>query len=241
MDSNVARNQHVQQHLVSYGIGSFERSPGVIGTNEEILKYISNQDYINWAAANHVPVAALGCTVAHLLAVKKFAESNYEVAVICEDDIDLSLTKYWNFSWKEMYDLLPDDWQTVQLSRSYMDHLLMNMAQLKIRRWGFYEYSTVAYMMKKEMAIAMTDFYFTQGNLARGVLRGSFKPISDGVQYAFSKEGVYSLNLMYSNNGRVSSSNIHTNHEPMVQVGMDILKNAWENNKLTVEQIMELK
>lgn len=241
MDSNVERNRHVQEHLASYGIGSFERSPGVVSDYSELLKYINSDLYIEWARINHVPAAALACTIAHLLAIKRFAESDHDVAVICEDDIDLTLTKYWNFTWNEMYNLLPEDWQTVQLSRTYMDQLIMNMCQLGIRRWGFNEYSAIAYMMKKQCAMEITDFYFTQGNLLKAVIKGSPKPIADGVVYAFSKEGVYSLNLMYSNNGKISSSNIHVNHEPMVQDAMNILEKAWQNNKLTIEQIMELK
>ena len=241
MDSNVARNEHVQQHLVSYGIGSYERIPGVTATPEEINKYIKSDYYIAWTQAIGVPLAALGCTLAHLLAVKKFAESEHEIAIICEDDMDFSLVKYWNFTWEQMYDLLPNDWGMLQLSITYMDQYIANMSFLPIQRWNERRCSSVAYMITKKRAIEMTNFYFNNGNLAAGRFANAYRPVSDLVQYLFSREDVYSLNLLYSNNGKVSPSNIHSNHEPMVQIGMNILETAWATNQLTIQQIMELK
>ena len=57
-----------------------------------------------------------GCLLSHLEAIKKFNDSNYNVALIMEDDANLEFKKYWKKTVKEIINNAPADWEIIMLS-----------------------------------------------------------------------------------------------------------------------------
>jgi len=55
------------------------------------------------------------CLISHLDAIKTFSETEYENALIFEDDVTLEFKKYWKQSLKSVIDGAPDDWEIIQL------------------------------------------------------------------------------------------------------------------------------
>lgn len=55
------------------------------------------------------------CLLSHLNAIKQFSQSNYECALIMEDDMTLEYKPYWKRSVKEIIDAAPNDWDLIQL------------------------------------------------------------------------------------------------------------------------------
>ena len=58
----------------------------------------------------------LGCTLSHLLAIRAAHEAGLEVAVVLEDDLEPSLTRFWTVSLAQFIASLPPAWQVVQLA-----------------------------------------------------------------------------------------------------------------------------
>ena len=55
--------------------------------------------------------------MSHLKAIKHFyEETNDEYCIIVEDDVNLDIAKYWNFTWTDVFSLLPYDWDCIQLT-----------------------------------------------------------------------------------------------------------------------------
>ena len=55
------------------------------------------------------------CMLSHLETIRRFSRTNYEVALIMEDDITLEFKKYWRKSVREIIENAPSDWEIIQL------------------------------------------------------------------------------------------------------------------------------
>jgi GR25 family glycosyltransferase involved in LPS biosynthesis len=55
------------------------------------------------------------CILSHLETIRRFSRTNYEVALIMEDDITLEFKPYWRKTIKEIIDNAPSDWEIIQL------------------------------------------------------------------------------------------------------------------------------
>ena len=238
LDKDVERNEYMQKYLTECGIRSYTRVPGVLKSKESILKYMSTIECIEKQDATRVELAA---TIAHLNGIKALAESEHDVAVIMEDDIDFSLTRYWRFTWEDLYTNLPTGWQTVQLSRSNLNKDIDKSAQLYVKRWERIDFSAAAYLMTRERAREIVDFYFTKGNLALGIFAGTDKPVADHVVFSYSNDATYSLNIVYTCNGTVSRSNIHMWHEPEIATLMQKLEEEWKMRSPALEEMLNIK
>lgn len=55
------------------------------------------------------------CMLSHLETIRRFSRTNYDVALIMEDDITLEFKKYWRKSVREIIENAPSDWEIIQL------------------------------------------------------------------------------------------------------------------------------
>jgi len=55
------------------------------------------------------------CMLSHLDTIRKFSQTNFDVALIMEDDITMELRPYWRKSVQEIIDGAPSDWEIIQL------------------------------------------------------------------------------------------------------------------------------
>ncbi len=56
------------------------------------------------------------CLLSHLNTIKIFSESEYDIALILEDDISLEYTKYWDKNISEIINNAPQDWEIIMLN-----------------------------------------------------------------------------------------------------------------------------
>ena len=55
------------------------------------------------------------CLLSHLNTIKTFSETEYDTAIIFEDDITLEFKKFWKKSLKHIIQEAPGDWEIIQL------------------------------------------------------------------------------------------------------------------------------
>jgi GR25 family glycosyltransferase involved in LPS biosynthesis len=55
------------------------------------------------------------CLISHLNAIKTFSETEYDTALIFEDDVTLEFKQFWKKSLKEIIENAPTDWEIIQL------------------------------------------------------------------------------------------------------------------------------
>ena len=96
--------------------------------------------------------------VAHLKNIKKWYDSsNEEYALFCEDDLSLQPIKYWSFTWEDLIDHLPTDWECLQLTYTG-DTFHEDLIRLQKRRWYFW--GIQAFLVKREYAKKLLDTYY---------------------------------------------------------------------------------
>lgn len=96
--------------------------------------------------------------VAHLKNIKKWYDNTTEeYALFCEDDLSLHPVKYWNFTWEDLMENLPSDWECVQLTYTG-ETFHENLIRLQKRRWYFW--GIQAFLVKRVYAKKLLDTYY---------------------------------------------------------------------------------
>jgi len=119
------------------------------------------------------------CFLSHLKTIHTFSKSNYEYALILEDDACLDYKPFWKKTFMECIDGAPPDWEVLQLC-FFGDVLPRDLYSSKHR------YSMTAYIVRKTAAkklMKKMQPLFTLDN--------TLKPASDSYIYKVLKTYVY--------------------------------------------------
>jgi GR25 family glycosyltransferase involved in LPS biosynthesis len=100
------------------------------------------------------------CLISHLDAIRRFAESPYETAIIMEDDATLELRPYWKKSVREIMASAPADWDILQLcyntSANLTQDFTLNTNYGEPRQYGNCA-CLAAYLVRKSAAKRLID------------------------------------------------------------------------------------
>jgi GR25 family glycosyltransferase involved in LPS biosynthesis len=124
-------------------------------------------------------VKEYACLLSHLKTILLFSKSNYEYALILEDDASIEYKPFWKKTFMECIKKAPSDWEIVQLC--FFGHKLPT--QLYSSK---HHYSTTAYIIRKTAAkklIKQMQPLFTLDN--------TLIPVSDVYIYKVLKTYVY--------------------------------------------------
>ena len=101
----------------------------------------------------------VGCTTSHLKAIKHWYDtSDSSYALIMEDDIDLDLVKFWNFTWRDFMANPPYDWDVVQLAI-----ICTGSIHVKLHKRFVNDFSTACYMINRHHAEKLLKFHERDG------------------------------------------------------------------------------
>jgi len=59
--------------------------------------------------------AEYACLYSHLKAIKEFSKIDYDVALICEDDLSIEYKKYWTKTIQEVMENAPKQWEILKI------------------------------------------------------------------------------------------------------------------------------
>lgn len=233
LEDNLDRKNFIISQFKKHNIDLYTRISAIDGRNGK-LKYLIDEYDLG------VKSADLAVALSHLKAMSLFANTDKDYCIICEDDVDLSIKEYWNFSLDNFIDMLPKDWEIVQLTTS-SPKIIFNLHKRKSNDWG-----TVVYLIKQQYAKDLMSFlqYTDDTVLDFSNLKTWEKPsknsqaIAEGTVYRSNK--CYSIPLLlYVTN---FESNVHANHVNNIHIpAANKIKNFWINNQLQISQLMELK
>jgi GT2 family glycosyltransferase len=144
LDESIDRQKNIGAQFSKYGIIP----------NPVISKRFSeSNDVVTGPYVHTLNDGTKGCAVSHLKSIKEWYNStNEEYGFFCEDDLSLETVEYWNFTWGDFIERLPDDWECVQLMciRGEFDNLC-----LRNRYWD--DWSVTAYIIKRSHAKKLID------------------------------------------------------------------------------------
>ena len=111
LDADENRRQYMEQQFEYWEITNHTRISGFDGRTDDCAYHLKGR------VPDNITTGELGCCLSHLKAIKHFyEETDDEYCMIVEDDVSFDIARYWNFTWKEFFGLVPYDWDCLQLT-----------------------------------------------------------------------------------------------------------------------------
>lgn len=178
-----------------------------------------------------------GCCVSHLKAIKDWYENTDEdYGFFCEDDLSLETVEYWDFTWQQFVENIPEDADCVQLLtiRNQFDTF-----EIRERYWD--DWGATAYIMTRDYAKKIIDTYIKENSYHLEIPNYNVMPLIENILFA-SVGKTYTCPLFVENidfkstfvgNDDDVNDGQKTNHKR----ARDLVLNYWQNkNKNLVEK-----
>ena len=162
-----------------------------IKTNSIISRRFAEcDDKVTGPLVNILDDGTKGCVVSHLKMIKKwYDETDEDYAFFCEDDLSLETVDYWNFTWEEFIENLPEDSECVQLCCVRPDEI-----DIELKERSLYDWSVTAYILTRDYAKKIIDRYCLDDSYHLEIYDTEFYPMPESVLF-YGMGKVYSINL----------------------------------------------
>ena len=182
LDGEPHRWKAVEDMLKYWEVKDYTRISAYDGRDDDL------SDIIKGTYPPSMTSGEVGCTTSHLKAIKHWYDtSDSSYALIMEDDIDLSLVKCWNFTWREFMSGLPYDWDVVQLAI-----ICTGSIHVKLHRRFVNDFSTACYMINRHHAEKLLKFHERNGKYK---LDNGAKPRAVADDLIYNSGNTYSIPL----------------------------------------------
>lgn len=230
LDGQPERWQWMKEQLDYWQVENYTRVSAYDGrpeTGEDLSEIVKGRYPSDMSAGE------IGCVTSHLKAIKQFYyETDEPYAIIMEDDCDISIAKYWTFTWRQFISRVPYDWDTVQVAIICPGELHVN-----IHRRFINDFSTACYVITRHHAKKLIDLHCRgdQYKLDNGVKP---RPVADDLIYNSGASYACPIFLYKIELG----SSIHPEHIEIFHRGShNGLRNLWETrgSDITIDMISE--
>lgn len=226
LDADTHRREYMETQFNYWGIENHIRISGYDGRENDVSQYLKGR------IPDNVSQNELGCCMSHLKAIKKFyEESNDDYCLILEDDVNLNIAKYWNFTWVDFFSLIPYDWDCVQLTT-----ICTGDIHVKLHLRFINDFSAAIYLITRHHA----------EKIMRNHVRGDKYKLDNGVKpRAVSEDTIFDSGKTYTipiflYNLEMGSA-IHPEHLGIFhKAPHDALLNYWEQqgSKIDIKEHM---
>ena len=111
LDGQPERREYMEDQFKYWEIDNYERISAYDGRGDDL------SDIIVGRYPEMMSSGEIGCVTSHLKAIKHWYEtSDSPYALFLEDDCDLDVIRFWNFTWKDFVSKIPYDWDLVQMA-----------------------------------------------------------------------------------------------------------------------------
>jgi GR25 family glycosyltransferase involved in LPS biosynthesis len=161
------------------------------------------------------------CLLSHLNTILEFSQSNYNIALICEDDLSLDYKQYWQEDLNTCIQNAPQDWEILQLS--IVSDKLPDKLYTSTKYWG-----AGAYVIKKSGALRFIQDNYINGQFK---LNPTIKHPAD--HYIFGMLKTYTYKYPYftyiAKNSTIHQSHVKKIHVPYKRKLEQLLKRSRKN------------
>lgn len=120
-------------------------------------RFSESNDIVTGKNVYSMNAGTIGCAVSHLKVIKEWYETTDEsYAFFCEDDLSLETVQYWNFTWQDFIDEIPEDADCIQLLRLKEDN---KSEDFTFRKREYDDWSVTAYILTRDYAKTIIDNY----------------------------------------------------------------------------------
>ena len=227
LDDQPERWNYMEEQFKYWEIENYTRVSAYDGRGDNDLGEILKGRYPDLMSSGEI-----GCTTSHLKAIKQFYETGEPYAIMMEDDCNLDLVRFWNFTWNDFKCKLPYDWDVCQIAI-----ICTGDVHIKIHKRFFNEFSTACYLITRHHAKKMLDLHVRgdKYKLDNGVRP---RPVADDLIY--NSGNTYALPLLLYKIELGSS--IHPDHIDAFHKGnYDAQFNFWSQKgaQMSIDELMD--
>jgi hypothetical protein len=226
LDGQPERKEYMESQFKYWEIEDYTRISAYDGREDDL------SDIIKGRYPEMMTSGEIGCVTSHLKAIKHWYEtSDSPYAIIMEDDCNLDLVRFWNFTWDDFYCRIPYDWDVVQIAI-----ICTGDIHVKVHKRFVNEFSTACYIITRHHAEKLLRLHVRgdKYKLDNGVKP---RPVADDLIY--NSGNTYSVPLLLY---RIElGSSIHPEHIDAFHRGnYDGQMNFWSQRgaQLSVDELM---
>lgn len=226
LDDQPERWNYMEEQFKYWEIEKYTRVSAYDGREDDLGGIIKGR-YPDMMTSSEI-----GCTTSHLKAIKQFYESGEPYAIMMEDDCNLDLVRFWNFTWRDFYCKLPYDWDVCQIAI-----ICTGDIQIKVHKRFVNEFSTACYLITRHHAEKMLKLHVRgdKYKLDNGVRP---RPVADDLLY--NSGNTYALPLLLYKIELGSS--IHPEHIDVFHKGnYEAQFNFWSQRgaSMSIDELMD--
>lgn len=237
LEESVSRRNNLENWFEKYNITNY--------TPHLFHRYQEGDCELVGPLAHMLALGSKGPITSHFKLLKnwyRYADEPY--ALIIEDDLSLETVEYWNFTWEEFFDNLPENWNCIQLSliREYE----CEQYHFEIRRDK--DWSAAAYLIKRDYVKFLLDRYYPDDIFTLDIKEYNCIPVIEQLLFLSPIGGVYSFPLFVEDceNTKSTFVNDYANENGQGSFHHSSYRNTirwWKSigNKLTIQDIMKGK
>ena len=228
LDGQPERWEYMKSQFEYWQLTDYTRISAYDGREDDL------SDIIKGRYPENMSSGEIGCTTSHLKAIQHFLDtSDAPYAVIMEDDCNIDLAKYWNFSWSNFIARAPYAWDVIQLAIICTGDIIVPIHTRFVN-----DFSTACYVITRHHA----------EKLIRNHVRGDKYKLDNGVKpRPVADDLIYNSGCTYATPILLYKidlgSSIHPDHiETFHRNSHDGILNFWQQNgaQLSVEDITNL-
>jgi len=216
LDGQPERWSYMENQFKYWEIDNYERVSAYDGRGDDL------SDIITGRYPEMMTSGEIGCTTSHLKVLKHYLEtSDSPYAIVMEDDCDLDIVRFWNFTWSDMYAHFPYDWDVVQMAIICTGDL-----HVRLHKRFVNDFSTACYVINRYHAEKLVRLH-CRGDKYKLDQGMKPRPVADDLIYNSGNTFAIPL-LMYKIE---MGSSIHPEHIDAFHRGNhEALWNFWEQN-----------
>jgi len=227
LDGQTERREYMENQFKYWEIENYTRISAYDGRDDDL------SDIIKGKYPEMMTSGEIGCVTSHLKAIKHWMEtSDSPYAVIMEDDCNLELVRFWNFTWDDFYGRIPYDWDVVQIAIICTGDL-----HVKLHKRFVNDFSTACYIINRHHAEKLLKHH-VRGDKYK--LDNGMKPRPVADDLIYNSGNTYSIPLLLYKIELGSS--IHPEHIDAFHKGNhDGLLNFWSQRgaEMNIEGLMD--
>lgn len=179
LDDQPDRRKYMEDQFKYWEIENYTRISAYDGRDDDL------SDIIKGKYPDMMTSGEIGCVTSHLKAIKHWYEtSDTPYAIIMEDDCNLDIARYWNFTWTDFISGVPYCWDVIQLAV-----ICTGDIHVPIHTRFINEFSTACYVITRHHAEKLMKFH----------IKGDKYKLDNGVKpRAVADDLIYNSGCTYS-------------------------------------------
>jgi GR25 family glycosyltransferase involved in LPS biosynthesis len=227
LDGQPERKDYMEEQFKYWEIENYTRISAYDGRDDDL------SDIIKGRYPETMTSGEIGCTTSHLKAIRHWMDtSDSPYAVIMEDDVDLDIVRFWDFTWTQFVSKLPYDWDVVQLAI-----ICTGALHVKLHRRFVNDFSTACYIINRHHAEKLIKHHIREDKYK---LDNGVKPRAVADDLIYNSGITYAIPLFLYKIQLGSS--IHPDHIDIFhRASHDGLRNYWEQQgcDLKLDELMD--